>query len=81
MIKAVRGEEKNLIFGLSKLNLQKLQEGQPIYFNLKEIGLEDRTVLIFYGETEQDMKKSMADNGLLHPTKTNFIDKNAEKNN
>lgn len=45
----------DLLFGLSKENVNRLQKGQPIQFNLKDMGLEDRKVLIMYGETEQDI--------------------------
>ena len=54
MIKA-KLNNGDLLFGLSKGNLDRLQKGEPIMFNLKDMGLEDRKVLIMYGETEQDI--------------------------
>lgn len=53
----------DLVFGLSKENITRLQKGQPILFNLKEMGLEDRNVIICFGETEND---------IFHELKKNF---------
>jgi len=55
MLKARKGE--TLIFGLSEMNITRMKLGQPIKFNLKELGLEDRTVFLFYGKDEAEMKK------------------------
>lgn len=45
----------DLLFGISAENVKRLKIGQPIAFNLKDMGLEDRKVMIVYGETEQDI--------------------------
>lgn len=45
----------DLLFGISAENVNRLKKGEPIMFNLKDMGLEDRKVLIMYGETEQDI--------------------------
>jgi hypothetical protein len=45
----------DLLFGISTENVKRLKLGQPIVFNLKDMGLEDRKVMIMYGETEQDI--------------------------
>ena len=45
----------DLLFGISAENVKRLKLGQPIAFNLKDMGLEDRKVMIVYGETEQDI--------------------------
>lgn len=50
MIKARAGN--TVIFGLSRLNLERLQEGKPIMFDGAEVGLEGR-ICITFGETEQ----------------------------
>lgn len=55
MIKALSG--KTIILGLSEMNISKLQEGYPINFNLKDIGLDDREVVIFVGKDEETMAK------------------------
>ena len=78
MLKAVAG--RNIILGLSDANIENIKAGRPISFNLKEIGLEDRNVLIFYGKTEQDMYKELRDKGMIHPYRTIIKDRNAEKN-
>lgn len=78
MIKAVKGNM--LILGLSDENLKRLQQDQPIKFNLKELGLDDIDVLIFNGKDEQAMQKTMIDAGLIHPTKTIIKDSRADKN-
>lgn len=50
MIKARAGDY--VIFGLSKMNLEKLQEGKPIAFDGAEVGMPGMQFLIMYGETE-----------------------------
>lgn len=54
MIKA-KLTDGTLIFGLSKLNVEKLQQGMPILINLKDMELEDRKIVILYGETEDQI--------------------------
>ncbi len=55
-------------FGLSKLNIEKLKEGKPIAFNGSEVGIPGVEVMIFYGETEEQMQRDMEP----------FIDSNTE---
>lgn len=50
MIKARSGD--TVIFGLSKMNLEKLQEGKPIVFDGATVGLIGTRIVIMYGETE-----------------------------
>jgi len=50
-----------LLFGLSKVNIERLMKKEPIVFNLKDMGLEDRKVMIMYGETEQDIMSELID--------------------
>ena len=50
MIKARSGDL--VIFGLSQLNIEKLQEGKPIVFDGSEVGLDGQRILIMFGETE-----------------------------
>jgi hypothetical protein len=45
----------DLLFGISAENVRRLKNNEPIVFNLKTMGLEDRKVMIVYGETEQDI--------------------------
>jgi len=58
MIKAIL-TSGDLIFGLSKVNIEKLQQGLPILINLKDMGLEDRKIVIIYGETEDEIFKDL----------------------
>ena len=53
MIKARAGDL--IVFGLSRLNLEKLQEGKPIAFDGSEVGLDGNRILIMFGETENDI--------------------------
>lgn len=78
MIKATI--ENMVILGLSDENIQRLTHDQPIKFNLKELGMGDINILIFHGKTEQEMKQTMMEAGLIHPTKTIMKDSNADKN-
>jgi hypothetical protein len=77
MIKA-KCNNGDLIFGLSKENITRLQKGQPIVFNLKEMGLEDKEVVIMYGETEDDMYKDLVD--LIDLKKTKIHDEENKVN-
>lgn len=52
-----------LTFGLSAENIRRLQDGQPILFNLDEFGFESE-VLIITGETEESMKDDLRKAGL-----------------
>jgi len=51
-------------FGLSQGNLNRLRQGKPILINLADIKGKGH-VLIFYGETEQDMLKELKDSGIV----------------
>jgi hypothetical protein len=58
MLKAYVG--KLVIFGLSELNLQRLRDGKPIDIDLRPFGHE-LNVVIFYGKTEEDMRRDLAE--------------------
>lgn len=58
MIKA-KLNNGDLIFGLSAENLRRLTNGEPIVINLKDVGLEERKILITYGETEDKIYEDM----------------------
>jgi hypothetical protein len=45
-----------LIFGLSRVNIERLQEGKPIYVEGAEVGAPLQRFVIFFGETEDAMK-------------------------
>lgn len=65
MIKARSGD--NMLFGLSAGNIERLMEGKPMMIDLREIGFEKGHVVIFYGRTEEDMKRDLLENGVLLP--------------
>ena len=49
-----------LLFGLSKENLKRLQEDQPIHIFLSELGDYGKDeVMIVYGETEQSIEADL----------------------
>jgi hypothetical protein len=59
---------KDLIgLGLSHANLAHLEQGQPILFDGRELALGDLKVMIFTGETEEAMRRELADHGLIPP--------------
>lgn len=54
MVKA-KTNKGDIILGLSGENIKRLVDGQPILLNLKDLGLEDRKVVIMYGPTEESI--------------------------
>ncbi len=68
MIKA-KLSNGDLVIGITKENVDRLQKGMPIAFNLKDMGLEERCVIITYGETEEKLYTGMMDHIDLDKTK------------
>lgn len=67
MIKAVGNSESGrvLFFGLSRRNVEKLQEGKPIVVDLADLGLRDGgLVVIAFGETEESIKAEVLAAGI-----------------
>lgn len=66
MIKGKLG--KAALIGLSFENMSRLQKGQPINFNLAEIGLPPQEIIIVGGEDEAailaDIEKTLKEHGL-----------------
>lgn len=58
MIKARAGQL--VILGLSRRNVELLQEGKPIAFDGAEVGLGGTRVLIMFGETEDEIARELA---------------------
>lgn len=55
----VSGNAKPLLgLGISAENVKRLKAGQPIKFDASEMGI-DAEIMIFYGETEDDLRKSI----------------------
>jgi hypothetical protein len=62
-----------IVFGLSAANVQRLQAGELICCSRASYGMampEDLTVLIFVGDTEQDIEHLLRANGLIDPQTT-----------
>ncbi len=54
MIKA-KCNNGDLVFGFTRENITCMERGEAIVLNLKELGLEDRWVMICFGETENNL--------------------------
>lgn len=76
MIKAKQGN--TLILGLSDENLKRLKNGEPIKFNMKEVGFDNIDVVIFNGKDEQKMKNDLKHK--IHPYLTIIKDSRANEN-
>lgn len=48
-----------LIMGLTPENLANLARGKPIAFNASELGLPPMTVIIMFGETVDELAKTL----------------------
>lgn len=51
-------------FGLSAGNIERLMQGQPIKINKEEMNLP-HDVIIFYGRTEEEMKRMLVEEGFI----------------
>jgi hypothetical protein len=74
-LKLTRDKGTLLVFGLSKINIQKLQEGKPINIRLSELGLEGE-IYIFAGDTEITMLNELEEAGLIPSSKASTEVKN-----
>lgn len=54
---------RTLIFGLEPGNIERLQAGQPIFFNAKALGV-DCDILIFTGASPEEMARQLGARGL-----------------
>ena len=68
MIKA-KLNNGDLVFGLSAENVKRLTNGEPIVVNLKDVGLEERRIMITYGETEDKIYEHMIEYIDINKTK------------
>lgn len=76
MVKFKKGN--TLVLGLSDENIARLKDGQPIKFNLNEVGMGDNIVIIFNGKTEDEMYKVIKDQ--IDISKTVFKSSRAKEN-
>lgn len=55
-------KDGTIVLGLSDANMVRMSHhgrNDPIKFNLKELGLEDRDVIIISGKDEEDIVKTI----------------------
>lgn len=72
MIVARAGSEKEplLMLGLSRVNIERLQANEPMMITRKAHGdgiPEGWTIVIMFGETEQEMVKALSRKGMVGP--------------
>ena len=61
-----RGRKGDLYgFGLSAKNIELLKQGQPIAINMMEVGVPGMTIVLLYGETEEDIANELREHGAL----------------
>lgn len=53
-----------IMFGLSAMNITKLQEGKPIRIDMGKLGIPGH-VYLFYGDTEESMAADLKESGYL----------------
>jgi hypothetical protein len=66
-----------LLLGLSRENVQRLTDGQPIRLTRKTHGdgIPDKwTIGIMFGETERDMAELLRQEGLITPETKTYVD-------
>lgn len=59
--------DDTVLLGLSEQNIRYLTQGMPIKIDMRELGFSAGNVFIFYGKTEDTMKKALLDAGLQLP--------------
>lgn len=71
MVKFIAEHENGRIIlglGITTKNIAKLKEGYPIHFNAEQINLpklEINEVIIFFGETEEQIQKDFEEKGII----------------
>jgi hypothetical protein len=68
VIKAIANadDKKVIVLGLSRENMRRLLEGQPIEIDWAEVGVDDQpNIVILGGETESDIIGVLAQYGAL----------------
>lgn len=62
------GKRKIIGLGLSAANISNLREGRPIHIMGEEMGIPGQDILIFSGNTEQEMAETLKKHGLITDT-------------
>lgn len=60
-------------FGITEENVKRIKQGQPIYADLSELGIEGYEVLIMYGTDQKDIERQLQEAKMI-PKDTNFED-------
>lgn len=76
MIKIKKGNA--LVFGLSDENIKRLKDGNPIHFNLNELGMPNTDIFIFNGRDEQEMYKMFKNQ--IDPLRTKMFNSKSSEN-
>jgi hypothetical protein len=63
--------QKILGFAITETNVERLKQGDPIYFDLNELGVAGYDVLIMYGKDQEDIGKQLKE-AALAPEGTKF---------
>lgn len=75
MLKALRMDGALLVLGLNPKEIQHLKEGNPIRKSLEDIGAPPGSqVILFMGDSDEDMKKRFERSGLATPNPGTLID-------
>lgn len=53
------GARRLIGFGISRANVEQLMKGHPIKASLDELFVKNTDVIIFFGETEELMRKEL----------------------
>ena len=52
-------------FGITEANVERLKQGQPIAFDLSELGIEGYEVLIMYGKDQKDIGSQLKEANMV----------------
>lgn len=64
---ATRDGRMFLAFGLTRENITRLMQDEPIKIDTTDLGLAPGTLLLFFGETEEAIYDSLKDQGVVGP--------------
>lgn len=73
MLKALRLNGSLLVLGLNPKEVEHLKLGNPLHVKLADVGGEHSQVILFMGESDEEMKKKFERSGLAQP-KPGLID-------
>ena len=68
MLKALRLNGSLLVLGLNPKEVEHLKQGNPLQVKLADVGGEHSQVILFMGESDEEMKKRFERSGLANPT-------------